>query len=134
MYELGVLIAFVLWAYTTVMMVVNANSQLSRNLRKVGMRLSWLTADPVPADVRAGTGWRVFAALVLVGFGLVSIVLSWVNVAWWVGMFIYRKSKDAGAPAPVKELRWKMRNVDLTAEQITSAMESANAAVVPRAA
>lgn len=131
MYELGLLVAFLLWVYNSVMVVVNANSLLSRNLAKVGMRLSWWTAQPVPIGDNASTGWRVFSALLLVVSGLIGILFSWVSVAGSIGMILYQRSKGSGMPQAVKELRWKLRNIDMTRDQILSEMAAAHEAVVP---
>lgn len=131
MYETGVFVAFLIWIYNTIMLIVNANSLLARNLSKVDMRLSWSTGQPVPAGDRAGVGWRVISAAMLAVVGLVGILLSWVSVAWSAGALIYKRSKSSGMPAAVKELRWKLRNVDMSREQIEAAFETAQAAIVP---
>jgi uncharacterized protein (DUF1786 family) len=39
-------------------------------------------------------------------------------VALAVGTIIYRKSKDSGAPQAVREFRWKLKNTDLTFDQL----------------
>lgn len=133
MYEMGVLAAFLLWIYSLVMIVANANSQLARNLSKVGMRLSWLTAEPVPAGDRSGAGWRVFSALAFTGLGLVGILLSWLTVVASIGMLIHRASKSNGMPQVVKELRWKLRNVEMTREQVLTEMAAVQSAVLSSA-
>lgn len=128
MYETGVLVAFLMWVYSTIMLIVNANSRLARNLAKVDMRLSWYSGEPVPASDRSGAAWRVLAAFILVCLGLVGILLSWASVAWTVGTIIYQRSKQSGMPQPVKELRWKLRNMDMTREQILAEINAAHAA------
>ncbi|RST54127.1 hypothetical protein [Variovorax sp. DXTD-1] len=134
MYELGIFAAFILWVYSTMMAVANANSQLSRNLAKVGMRLSWVSGEPVPVGDQAGGAWRFISALLAAIFGLAAILFSWFTVAISVGMMIYQKSKAAGMPQAVKEFRWKLRNVDMTREQILTEMAAAQNAVMPGSA
>ena len=131
MYEFGVLAAFVLWFYNSAMTVVNANSQLSRNLAKVGMRLSWGTALPVPVDDSTGIGRRTLSGLLPIALGLIGTLLSWISVAYSVSMFLYRQSKASEMPRSVKELRWKLRNVDLTRDQILSEIDAIEDVVVP---
>ena len=63
--------------------------------------------------------WKSFGKFLLIAaIGLPFVLLSWVQVFLYIGMAIYRKSKDAGAPQSVKEFRWRMRNVDMTFDEI----------------
>lgn len=115
-YGTGVLIAFLLWAFNSIMVIVNVHSQFERNIRKIGMRLSWLTLQPKPLSVEAkNRAWwkNVGKFLLLMLFGLPWILLSWLYVAMAVGMFLWRWSKTSGTPQVIKEYRWKLRNQDL---------------------
>lgn len=58
--------------------------------------------------------------------GLVSTALSWLSVACFIGSFVHERMKDSGAPSLVREYRWKLRNVDMTFDQIISEMVKVN--------
>jgi hypothetical protein len=116
-YESGLLIAFLLFIYGTTNVFVQVNSRMERNLNKVGMRLSWLSLNPkeMTSDTDNPPFTKKllkFLAIVLLGF--VMIFLSWIQVFLFVAGFFYRFNKDSGAPAYVKEYRWKLKNVDLS--------------------
>lgn len=120
-YETGLFIAFLLWLYNSVMIVVSVNSRLERNLNRMGQRLSWLTLTPKsmdPNDLSRTTLSKVLRYLFIVGIGLPFVLLSWLYVALAVGSILYRRAKDSGAPQVVREFRWKMRNADLTFDQL----------------
>ena len=116
-YEVGVAIAFLLWAYNAVMLIVSVNSLLERNLNKIGQRLSWLTLMPKemePEDLKRSTLAKVLKYLFIVGIGLPFVLTSWLYILLAVAGMLYRWSKDSGAPQAVREMRWKLRNLDLT--------------------
>jgi hypothetical protein len=119
-YEGGVAVAFFLWFYQAVILLVQINSRLERNLNKIGQRLSWLTLTP--KQIESPEAPSVFAQigkyLLVVTLGFLSALLSWLYVLIAVGMFIYAKSKDSGAPASVREYRWKLRNLELTVDDL----------------
>jgi len=63
--------------------------------------------------------WRsILKFLLIASFGFALIFLSWVQVAMTIGMIFWKWSKDSGAPQNIKEFRWKMRNIDLTRDQV----------------
>lgn len=129
MYESGVVAALLLWCAAQVRLLIALNSQLERNLRKVRMRHSWttLTAKPSePGEWPAGFAAKMLKFTLLSVVGLVGTLFSWLSVATYIGSVIYVKSKDAGAPAEVRELRWRMRNQDMTREQIAESMAKAS--------
>lgn len=128
-YETGVLLAFLLWLWSVISAIVSINSQMERNLNKIGQRLSWLTMTPKPvAPEEANRSWlkKVLKFLLLHGIGLPFILTSWLYVVYGVGMLLYRKSKDAGAPQAVREFRWKLRNTEMTFDQIVKEMMKAS--------
>lgn len=91
------------------------------NLRRIGQRLSWLTLRPKPMehdDLNRSTWPNIWKYLLVVGIGLPTVLLSWLNVAWYIGVFVFWRVKDSGAPQVVREFRWKMRNADLTFDQM----------------
>ncbi|GEM_PF-2617815 len=120
-YETGIFFAFLLWLYNAVMIVVSVNSRLERNLNRMGQRLSWFTLMPKPLepdDLSRSTTSKVLRYLLVVGIGLPFILLSWLNVALAVATILYRRAKDSGAPQAVREFRWKLRNTELTFDQL----------------
>ncbi len=117
MYELGALIAAILVCISLAANLAASWSALGFNLALIGLRISIFTGQPVPMGSRSVLG-RVFRAALWLLSLVLSAVLSWATVAGVIGMFLYNKNKDAGAPQPVKELRWRMRNVYMTKEQI----------------
>lgn len=122
-YEFGVLIAFIFFLYGTLNILVRVNSRMEKNLNKVGMRLSWLTGAPeeMTAATENPSFWKralKFSAISI--FGLILVPLSWFSVALFVGGIIYQRNKDAGAPAYIREYRWKLRNVDMSFNTLVS--------------
>ncbi len=121
MYESGLLIALLLWLWLTITSIVALNSRMNRNLRKIGQRLSWLTMTPKPIsreEVNHGFVRIGLKFVIVFGTGLPFIFASWLYVIYIVGILFYRKSKDSGAPQAVREFRWKLRNMDMTLDQI----------------
>jgi hypothetical protein len=124
-YESGLGIAFMLWSASIVITLVWINSRFEKNLNKIGQRLSWLTLNPKAMDaeeMKRSTFRKLFKFLFIVGIGLPAILLSWLYVAWFVGTVVYKHTKDAGAPQAVRELRWKMKNTDMSFDQIVCEM------------
>jgi hypothetical protein len=120
-YETGIFFAFLLWLYNAVMIVVSVNSRLERNLNRMGQRLSWLTLTPKPMepeDLSRSATSMVLRYLMVVGIALPFALLSWLNVGFAVATILYRRAKDSGAPQAVREFRWKLRNTDLTFDQL----------------
>lgn len=116
-YENGVGVALLLWLFNAIMIVVNVNSQMNRNLNKVGQRLSWLTLTAKAMDRNDLTRpwWKSFLKyLLIVGLNLVFTLASWLYVAGVVVMYVYGKSKDSGAPEAIRAYRWKLKNVDMS--------------------
>jgi len=119
MYELGLLVALLIWLYSSVAILLRVNSQFERNLNKIGQRLSWTTGKIVHLDSAKQTFWRKFCKYLLIVFtGLVFVLLSWGYVAMAVMSFMYIFSKDIGVPQSVKEFRWKLRNRNLSFDDI----------------
>jgi urea transporter len=124
-YETGIFFAFLLWLYNAIMIVVSVNSRLERNLNRIGQRLSWLTLTPKPMDsddLSRSTVSKILRYLLIVGISLPFVLLSWLNVALAIATIIYRRAKDSGAPQAVREFRWKMKNADLTFDQLVKEM------------
>lgn len=116
-YENGVGVALLLWFFNAIMIVVNVNSQMNRNLKKVGQRLSWLslTVKLLDRDDLSRPWWKsLLKYLLIVGLNLVFTLASWLYVAGVAVMYVYGKSKDAGAPEAIRAYRWKLKNVEMS--------------------
>lgn len=128
-YENGVLIAFLLASYSTVMTVVALNSTLNRNLHRIGERLSWTNLQArvmTDDDVNQSFLYKAFKFALLTTVNFAFTLLSWLYVLFWIGQFLYQKQKDSGVPQNIKEFRWKIRNVDMTFDQLVVELAKAN--------
>ncbi len=124
-YEFGCLIAFLIFIYGNFNVVMQLNSRMERNLNKIGMRLSWLTLSPKEMNAANDNPalFKKFVKFLLIVFiGLFFILLSWLQVFLYIAGYLYKGSKDAGAPSYVKEYRWKLKNVDMTFDVIAREM------------
>jgi hypothetical protein len=124
-YESGCLIAFLIFVYGNFNVLVQSNSRMEKNLNKVGMRLSWLTLSP--KEMTSSTDnptftKKLFKFSIIVFVGLLFVLLSWLQVLLFIAGYLYKASKDAGAPSYVKEYRWKLKNVDMTFDVIAREM------------
>lgn len=125
MYEAGLGVAFLLWLYRTAARIVLVNSRMQRNLRKVGCRLSWLDLELTQmddADAKRSPARETFGHLIAACVSLPLVILSWLDVLLTAGMIIYRLAKDRGAPDAVREFRWKLRNMDLSFDELILGM------------
>lgn len=128
-YENGVGIAFMLWLASIVIILVSINSRYEKNLNKIGQRLSWLSLNPKAMDaeeLERSMFRKIFKFLFIAGIGLPVVLLSWLYVAWFVGTNVYHRAKDAGAPQAVREFRWKLKNTDMSFDQIVREMMKAS--------
>jgi len=120
-YEAGLLVAFLSWLWVTISALISINSRMSRNLRKMGQRLSWLTLTPKPIspeEASHGVVRKVLKFSLIYGISLPFVLASWLYVAYVAALLLYRWRKDAGAPQAVREFRWKLRNMDMTLDQM----------------
>ncbi|HWT40995.1 MAG TPA: hypothetical protein VN081_07080 [Dongiaceae bacterium] len=129
MYETGIYLALLLWAWHGLMLITLVNSQMQRNLNRIGQRIGWLTLAPKPMDAgdKPGlTGGKIFKFLLIVIFGFPFIFLSWAYIAYIAAVILYGRSKNYGEPVAIKEFRWKMKNVDMTFDQIVKELMKVN--------
>lgn len=122
MYEAGVGIAFLMWAGYVAHMLASLNSKMQRNLNRIGQKLSWTTLRPKAMEQNdqhpVAWGWTAIKFIGCVAVSLPLVLGSWLYVLWVGARLTYAHFKDAGAPQNVKEYRWKLRNCDLTFNQI----------------
>lgn len=124
-YEAGLAVSFLVWLASIISLLVSINSRLETNLNKIGQRLSWLTLTPTPMDlddVKRSAFSKVMRFALIVGISLPLIFLSWLYVAMLAGIFVYRCTKDSGAPQVVREFRWKLKNAEMTFDQLVKEM------------
>jgi hypothetical protein len=125
MYEFGVGVAFCIWIGSLIWLFISLNSQLERNLNKVGSRQSWLSLQPKPMDnnhYHRTIPTKLGKLAVIFFLGFIGILFSWLYVAWYMGTIAYSYLKDAGAPQAIREFRWRMRNLDLSFDEIVEGM------------
>lgn len=120
-YENGIIVALLLYCFYVFNLLMTINSIAEKNLNKVGERHSWLSLKPKLMDSNdfdrpfiKKVGKFIF---IIFWHGL-FVCLSWLNVCIGVGYIIYSRYKDSGAPQAVKEFRWKLRNLDMTFDEI----------------
>lgn len=120
-YEGGLALALLLWLIGNINVIISINSRLEKNLNRFGQRLSWLTLTPKPMkaeDANRSTVSSVIKFILIAAIGIPFTLLSWLHVALYVGTFVYKRMKDAGAPQTVREFRWKLRNTEMSFDQI----------------
>jgi len=125
-YENGVFVASFIFIYSIIALIVQLNSQMERNLNKVGLRRSWMTRQPKPLEqkyIDRPFYRKILKFLFFIIFQLASVLLSWLGVLLTACMMAYAWSKDYGTPSEVKAFRWKMRNRDMPFEDIVKEME-----------
>lgn len=119
MYEQGVLVAFLLWLYSVISTIIRKNSLLEKNMNKVGRRTTPTGLGVVDMKYPKDSSIKVFAKYSLVfGSSLLLILFSWLYVLVSLGFFVYRFKKDQGVPQSIKEYRWKLKNIDMTFDEI----------------
>lgn len=119
-YENGLSVALLIWLLGFIRIILVANSKTQKNLKLVGKRMSYNLGMIVDYDFKyESIGWRIakffFFNVVL---SLPFILFSWGYVLFICASYIYVFFKDFGAPQSVKEFRWKMRNVDMSFDQM----------------
>ena len=124
-YENGVLLAFLLFLYGTLNVLIKINSTMEKNLNKVGMRISWLTLNPKDMTSATDNPSFLYKFLKFVGislFGLALVLLSWIQVFGFIGLYLYRLNQDYGAPTYIKNYRWNLRNIDMSFDMVAKEM------------
>ena len=120
-YENGVLISFILYLYHMTALLMLINSIAERNLNKVGEAYSWLSFKPVlmtKYDFDRPIYKSVGKFLIIAIWQGLFILLSWINIFLFVSLNIYRISQDYGAPKEVKDFRWKLKNQNLSFDEL----------------
>ena len=119
MYEQGIVIALLLWLYTTVVMIVKKNSLMEKNLNRIGKTIS--IAGTGIKDIKYpkdSIGKSVAKHTLMAFIGLFLTLFSWGYVLLVGGTLIYTFMKDIGVPQSIKEWRWKLKNLDMTFDEL----------------
>jgi len=120
-YWTGLGIAFLLWLFHAARLLALLNSQLNRNLNKIGRRISYMSQASVPMDwSEAHASWWSKAGkfMLVVGLGLPFVFASWLYVAYIVSIALWGIYTNASAPQAIREVRWKMKHMDLSFDQL----------------
>jgi hypothetical protein len=121
-YIWGVWISFLHWLFQSVFLILLINSRLEKNLNKVSQRLSWLGIYPKPIEsidqINPPKYKMIFKYVFLRLFNLFFIFLSWLYLFYLFVNIIFNRYKRDGEPEVMKTFRWRMRNQDLTYDQI----------------
>lgn len=124
-YGTGVFIAAIIWFCQTVFLLVVINSRINKNLKRVGMRLSWVSLKPktmTKKEMQGGKVWPAFKFLLLCGFGMAGIAAGWISVVLTTWLFLYVRWLSLGMPVAMREYWWKMKNLDMDSDRIISEM------------
>lgn len=87
--------------------------------------MSWLTLTPkqLDGDYKNGSPLRRVGKFALIaGVNFPFIFSSWLYVFLVVVTAIYNFSKAIGKPQALKEFQWRLKNVDMTFDQIVKEM------------
>lgn len=124
-YETGVFIAAIIWFCQTVFLLVVINSRINKNLKRVGMRLSWVSLKPkamTKKEMQGSKVWPAFKFLLICGLGMAGIVAGWISVVLTTCLFLYVRWLSLGMPVAMREYWWKMKNLDMDSDRIISEM------------
>lgn len=130
MYETGLFIALAIWVFKIVWAFQHLNSNVNSNLNQIGQRVSWVDFRPKPITkeyLKEGVTYKIIKFLAIwVITPFLFALTSWLYVIYSVGLFLYKRSVDSGKPNEVKELQWRMRNQNLSFDQVVEIMVKAN--------
>lgn len=117
-YENGLIVAWLMWLANIIISIIRANSMMQKNLKKIGKRIGYLGIVDIENERKSPyKRFLIFFTLnILIPFPF--IFFSWITVFLGVAIYIYSFNKDIGAPQNIKEFRWKLKNIDMTFDQI----------------
>lgn len=118
-YWSGVGVAFLLWVLHSIRLILVLNSQLSRNLKKVGKRISYSSQRVVDLEnEHQSFGTKLGKFLIVIFVGLPFVLTSWLYVIYLIGVIVWIQYVNLTAPQSVKEFRWKMKHMDVPFDMI----------------
>lgn len=115
-YEAGIVVALILYIFSIIMTIHRKYSKINRNFNKIGYRIGW-DGNTKPL-YKKSSGLMIVAKILLILFGFVFIFFSWLYVVLVGGYAIYQLYSSLTAPPEVKRFRWKMKNVDMSFDEI----------------
>ncbi len=124
-YGTGVFIAAIIWFCQMVFVLVVINSRIGKNLKKIGMRVSWVSLEPkamTKKEMQGGKVWPAFKFLLFCVFGLATVAAGWISVAISACLFLYVRWLSLGMPVAMREYWWKMKNLDMSSDRVVSEM------------
>lgn len=125
-YENGLILALLMWLWGFIDVIIRTNSQMSRNLKKIGKKISWFDLslkDITHNDMKISPIKKIaFFILWFVILPFPFIFTSWAYVFVFTFLFIYRVKKNFGMPQSYKEFQWKLKNIDMSFDEIIKEM------------
>ena len=117
-YESGVVLSLI-WSLGALLFNIGIRSgTYGENLARVGFRISLITGN------LKETGNTFVEFLVLLVVSVITALFSWLGLFVGVVFTLYGLWKNAGAPPSVKEVRWKLRNVPMKADDVRALLMS----------
>jgi hypothetical protein len=121
-YEIGMVWSFILCLLESINRFNFLNSQFSRNLRKVGIRLKWSNGMPTMMEFtdllpsKIHTTFKIFLFFII---GCFYVFLSWIYVVYslftWI-KFFYKNNFNI--PEVIKIARFKLKNSDMDFDEV----------------
>lgn len=122
LYEIGVYLSLFYWLYQSIFLIILINSQMEKNLNKVYQRLSWSTFRVKQIEKYEELHPHIFKTIMkyifIVSLKLLFIFFSWVYLFYVFVNTMFNRYKQDGEPEVMKTFRWRMRNSNLSYEQI----------------
>jgi hypothetical protein len=122
LYEIGVYFSLFYWLYQSIFLIILINSQMEKNLNKVYQRLSWSTFRTKQIESYDEVHPHIFKMIMkyifIILVNLLLIFLSWVYLFYVFVNTMFNRYKRDGEPEVMKTFRWRMRNSNLSYEQI----------------
>lgn len=117
-YENGLILAFLIWIIGIVANIIQSNSMMQRNLKKIGKRIGFWGITDIDYSKQSPwyKGFKFFFIYILLPIPF--LFLSWLYVGMVGLQYLYNLKKDMGAPQSIKEFRWRLRNIDLTFDEL----------------
>ncbi len=130
-YFLGVIIALLFETFHSIKLIRELNSRHATNFRRAGYRISWMTQEGKVIGPRYYKFDPYFVFMKSIAFLVTQIIeslLSWITVILHIRGWLNFREAQKEMPAALKELRWRIRNMDLTGEEVIRTMVQISAA------
>jgi hypothetical protein len=114
LYLIGCAVAFTLSLIILLANMIAGLSIFAKNLRQVGLRISWTTGQTKEIEGQWGDKHPLHFVF---KFGLAILVLaiaslqSWLAVVWIPIQYLINFIKSFGVPRDVRDARWRLRNI-----------------------